>query len=1850
MRLEGLRKAGGLVKRLARAGIATACAAATLAVGVVSAQAVQITGGAAGMPGYTSNAGFSVTLPGGETRWGETGIGPVARTDGRFAYCMEANSEFAGTAGSWSDLSGADASKLAYLADKHNGDSDDLVQAAIAYLVHMKIDNSGGAEFMNAFAAAGLRNGSWDQVVSKAAELWADAEANMPADVQAEYRYTSGKRSGVVDPGIKNASGGYVSGVAVTITDLNNTVHFDDTGTSSITTTTTGGPQNISWTAVKTGTAKFRFRYTGVGAKKLASANQDLFSAGDPRQIDGGSIEFRVQKDFQPSVSTRVVSKELSRGETVRDVVTSGVDQSGDNAGGEWADGVTVNASGYYYTLPAKDAEGLSVFAQSGTVAAPEDPSAYLARVAKEFGEPVATGSASFTGAGQSVEVTAKSADGSDFVNPEDGLVGTWVWVIDRAVQPDKDFVTASWIHEFGQAVESDVHTSVLSGWSEVAEPHAELDSDVRDVIHMSGLPDDFGEFKGNDGLGLSADDTEFQVQVWWAGASGANAGVREEDEKFKPSTSEPPAEDANHKLVRTVTYDLKDLIDLEGKDFDGRLDIRVGGGDAGSPLADGSHFSVTAESTGYYVFTAKYAGCSRLSAWSSPYDDAFEATFVTTQKPSIDLTSDVTPESVKVGEAFADVAHISGTGSADGSVTEGAYVVFDAYVPVPGKPDVSVGKLLDSDRHVLTADQVRDLNAGRPVDVTSTAISASSAGNVYWQAALYTAGGTLLATHELGVKSETTKVQAGGEIASSSQSFGSVGQSIWDDITVSDGLSGNVPDGAYAVVRAYYADKQPEQTDDSLFFERRVDIDTARLTTEDGSRGGSYTFRVETGAEHAPDRPGMVYWTHALFDSHGELIDEGEFGEQSERTVVQEFSTTVSKKVVSANLDEYSAATVQVYDALRQTAYVAGGQLAQTPKGATYQFEVWEQSDGDVAGDRMVWSGDSHALPLMAQAGNTDASKASQLLKSETVTVGKDWSAGTHYFRVKVLDRDGNVVYYAPQRIADESFEVVRVTSTAAEKVVTTDMAHVQDVLHVEGTLPKGSVCQVEIWSLDSQGNPVKKVSESEKVTLDADVTDADITGPVMDNPSHDGEAASWQFRHRVWSPDGLGGDPDIGADSGMLDDDWEQGDGYAQRHLIFEGRSDAERFEAIRISTRVAGTMNTHVVDGSVFVNVTDGVQVADHAMIDGVLPDGYRLGFELFRRDAGDDAARDVLVATVPAVDLAAGTTELDSAPVTLDSPDDLYWVTVFTKADGTSFMPDGQSELRSDRRIESESFHAARVTTTTAKWSSAGGQATDTALIEGCLPTGATITFALHDYATGETVATTEDRTLAELGYQACQNGQDRQTVESDPVTVPAAKDHYWVETVRLPDGSEFHRGDERVDHESTRTISVTTETHVEAMLGDAISDLTSLDNIRYSTGSAADIRDDLTGPLTASWEVWRQGDGDESTDTLLTTLADGEQAVALESGQTTVSSPNYRPDQLGIHYFRVVIRDEAGNVVAYGAAREPAESIRIVDASSATDEVIEQGGGLHDRVTISGPVAEGTMVSWDIFNTGDGAADADELVARWDTPATGAYIITAEDAATALRDGKITITSPLAYAQGEAGDQPYFVFSLTAPKRGETGEPVKPVKGEDGVYTIDHLEANGLLPIGDETVDGDDAEPQTVPTPFFTDVARDPAETSSVIKVTTKASTHEATVGDDIHDVALIEGHVPAGYCIRYEYWSQSDGDVADDRLVETTDCVAVTPGATSVTGPTITASHAGAYYWRERLLHEETERQVTYGRPRVPDETVTVTRPPLPVTGMAVAGAAGVLGALLAGGLALAGVARRRSASARHRG
>lgn len=2025
-----------------------------------------------GNPGLWTNVGTITFSNGKKYENMAQSLGVVDRVNGRNAYCIQADVLYTGTAGTWGEWTDAntkpDAQRLAWLTDRYNGDRDDLTQAAIAGLIHQKLDPRGN-EYLSGIQRLGWADGtSWDTYTAKMNSLWNEAVANTPAGLNMEYQYTQGKRKGTINVGIQNGNGANIAGAQYTAT-LNGPAVFDQNGKNTISGTTTGSDQHLAWTATGNGEVTYTLSRKIPKAAILSSPNQNLMSPTDPG-TQTSNITFQVRNNFQPTVSTQVSDKIVPKGARVSDKVTSGIKK-----GDEWFDGVNVTAKGYYYTLDARQANDLTVLKQDKN----EKTAEYLNRVAKKYGNPVATADATFGRVGQEQTVTAKNANGTDYVNPQDGRIGTWVWVILKNEQTQPDYITADYVDPFGQTTESDVHKAAPNHDSTVLEQYTGLNKDIMDTITIGGLPQDYGQFNTNEDYGFGGD-VKAKIRVWWA---GSGTGDRTQDEKFKPTTQAEPTADANHRLLGEWEVPAGNGTYKVGG---GKITFRQNNtGDAKIVIDRGVDIKATTNNeSGYYVFIYDFPGSDRAAAFKSAYNDPWERSFVEETPHTVDLTSNVSTSEAGQGEEFYDVAHINGqvargsyvtftaydavpgspntaapkkldnyrvpvsneqadasskkafdiispkistdtvgnvywkvslyneqnellashalgiesetvkiikpkittqvTKSAvkpgeefadkatiTGKIGRGAYVTFDAYEPVPGDPDTNAGKLVDSARVNITDEQA-DKSGVADITVTSPKTKTDDAGAVYWKASLWSRNGALLATHDLGLPSETTFVQPGGIVTSNAQKLGATGEQLYDEITVYDetsaeesadgqvhegksnsnphGVIGRIPQHSTVTVEMYRQSTE-DNGDQGMYkiAEKTVTLDTNQMTPikegQSGNRPGKLTLKV-TDPKFKTDKAGMIYWKTTLKTSNGAVLDSHIYGEWNsdhesgyksyERTPVQKYSTTVSKKWMSDADGKYADSTLQVYDVLHQTGYepyndeYRVGNTAQTPDGATMQFEIWSK-DGKNKGT-MVKSYDATELPKLNRLGTgkepdpahpnagDDTLDNYQNVKSATATIPSDWDASKYYYRVRVTvptttpgngsderDRNRDVVWYGGYD-EDEAFDVIHVDTTTTEPLWVDGM-NVSDEITLKGNIPAGMQYEAELWRTSKDGNVRKNAATkyddtdhkgvaSEKVAttgrqdVPKSALGAHLDGVTFRTKSVKSPGVgSYIWRVKLYSPEqphdtkngtGTGGDTSMPAQSGVITgawmkqagaakyaddpqggDHWSQanekqtgvGDGYQDRWLLFDGCDvDSEKFEVIRIDTDVAGTNLIHTWKDEHYVDVTNnGADVNDHATISGYMLDGYKLGFELYKQASGTDASKDMKVNGVGPVSLKEAQKELDSAKLHITDPGDYYWVTVFTKPDGTAWQPDNVKESRSDKRVKAESFHAVRITTTTAKWTGKDNTTTDVALIEGCLPEDAVANFELHDYGTGDKVAETGDTTLKELGYKTCTDGNTSQSVESKPVTLPDAKDHYFVESVRFPNEDKdkgFHRGNDKVKSESTRTITANTDVNVETMLNIPVSDHTDLVNVKYSKNDGKDIRNDLTGPLTASWEVWKQNKGDDpSKDVKITTLADGKQAIQLKSGQTEAYSPEWTPSQTGIFYFRVIIKDENGKVLKYGAAREPSETIRIIDAKSKTTPVVDEQDSVPDKVTITGPVAAGTMVSWQIKRISDGGADYDEVMQSWNTPKDGAVIITDEQAKEALENGGITVESPRRF-QGKAGEDYYFEFSLTSPKRAEDGTPAKAVKDKNGVYTTEHLESNGVLPIGEEKVDGDETEPQTSPTPFYTDRSRVDDEIMRFIKITTTANTHNATVGDKIHDTAHITGHVTEGYCVKFEYWQQNDGDAGNDKLLTTTDCVTVPAGATSVDSPEITADKEGTFYWREQLIPVKPEQPtgpVTYGKPRVAGETVRVH--PLAKTGIGVLPLIGGILILMGAGLALTlGGRRRRTNRGRH--
>lgn len=421
---------GSTIRHVVRTIATAALAAATLAAGLLVAG----TADAADMrdpfersiqngnPGLWANLGTITFSNGASYPDMEQSLGVVDRVDGKNVYCIQADTLYTGTMGTWGDWTDErtkpDAQKLAWLTNRYNNDRDDLTQAAIAGLIHQKLDPMGN-EYLSGIQRLGWKDGTtWDTYTAKMNSLWTEAVANTPSKLDMRYQYTIGKRKGMITPSIMNGNGQYVSGMPFRIM-LRGPAVFDQTGTDTIDGTTTNRKQDFAWTATGNGKVTSSVSYKGYQARKLSSPNQNLMSPSDPETVSK-NITFQVLNNFKPTIRSDQSDHRIEYGHAPEDDLTWHVDPTG----GDWIEGATIKSTGTLYYFAKKPVEGRTTV-KDGVKAA------------------TATAAGDRDGATSHVDAASITMD-PDFVKTHPGATPsslpdtgwyTWVWEITPGMQ-----------------------------------------------------------------------------------------------------------------------------------------------------------------------------------------------------------------------------------------------------------------------------------------------------------------------------------------------------------------------------------------------------------------------------------------------------------------------------------------------------------------------------------------------------------------------------------------------------------------------------------------------------------------------------------------------------------------------------------------------------------------------------------------------------------------------------------------------------------------------------------------------------------------------------------------------------------------------------------------------------------------------------------------------------------------------------------------------------------------------------------------------------------------------------------------------------------------------------------------------------------------------------------------------------------------------------------------------------------------------------------------------------------------------------------------------------------------------
>lgn len=309
-----------------------------------------------GNPGLWANMGTITFSNGHKYEDMEQSLGVVDKVNGKNVYCIQADTLYTGTAGTWGEWTDAktkpDAQRLAWLTDKYNGNTDDLTQAAIAGLIHQKLDPMGD-EYLKGLQRLGWKDGtSWDTYTAKMNSLWTEAVANTPSNLDMRYQYTIGKRKGMVTPSITTGNGVEIAGIQYTAT-LNGPAVFDQTKTNTISGTTTGQAIHLPWTATGNGKVTGSVRRKIPKAVKLSSPNQNLVGPSDP-ETTSENITFEVLNNFKPTIESNQSDHRIEYGHAPEDDLTWHVDPTG----GDWIEGATIKSTGTLYYFAKKPVEG----------------------------------------------------------------------------------------------------------------------------------------------------------------------------------------------------------------------------------------------------------------------------------------------------------------------------------------------------------------------------------------------------------------------------------------------------------------------------------------------------------------------------------------------------------------------------------------------------------------------------------------------------------------------------------------------------------------------------------------------------------------------------------------------------------------------------------------------------------------------------------------------------------------------------------------------------------------------------------------------------------------------------------------------------------------------------------------------------------------------------------------------------------------------------------------------------------------------------------------------------------------------------------------------------------------------------------------------------------------------------------------------------------------------------------------------------------------------------------------------------------------------------------------------------
>ena len=879
-----------------------------------------------GLPGDMIRSG---DLDGIHIRYNEVFVGVISMDyDNRPMYAVESSKDdYDYKNGYWKALDSGYPyinTVAARLIQMNRKNKSNEIQLAVAYAIHDHLDSD--KELWSKYKRHGFMKFESSHIETLAAKLWHDAQRSVIKDLYAGNDYLDGGKKGKISVSPKvpyDYTKLYIDDVKIKIVANNKLIHFDETGKNEYIGNISEGGKAVNWTADGDGEVKVDVFYEVPRIEQFYSPKLDVIRNCESDWKKYDTYTLKVQKHFQPMVSSEALTKELSQDSPVIANVSSFVGEID-----SWPKDMSVRARGYYFVGKSKDV------LNSNKPNANETTESYLNRLRNKSNiRQVAAAYVNFTSNKQKLSVEAKKETG-DF-NPEElekaerykvtdedaGMFGGWVWVISKSDQDDpgksseenkakKDLITGDYIDGLGGIASTYSHRTKAKLFhdSSVKEKSVGLGKEIVNTITIGGLPDDYGEFNGDDKYKFSGD-AKAHIKVWWAG-DGTDNATKEANDKYRPGAAgeakkKEPTEDSHHRLIGDWEVPAKNGVYTIGNGkimFKSAKDADSNG--LGSEIK--SIKSIRADKTkdsGWYVFVYSLPGSSRTEEFTSEYDDVWSRTLVepseTNDATNISLTTSVSSNVVSSGESFHDIAHIVG------KVPKGSYVVFNAYshenvnkmptsingddssdahatnavsndmnASVSGlenKPESAEKFDLNKGEHILTnsrvniTDQQASDSSKNQIDINSMNIKVSRGATVYWKAELYGPNGKPLASHTLGDANETVHVVSNTATIKPDNKVHGVGEPIRSTIYLSQVLD----EGSYVEFTAWDAvEGEHKDSDKLLLNHHKINIPNAAI--EHMRKGGSISV---VSPEIQATREGIVYWKAELFDSAGKLI-----------------------------------------------------------------------------------------------------------------------------------------------------------------------------------------------------------------------------------------------------------------------------------------------------------------------------------------------------------------------------------------------------------------------------------------------------------------------------------------------------------------------------------------------------------------------------------------------------------------------------------------------------------------------------------------------------------------------------------------------------------------------------------------------------------------------------------------------------------------------------------------------------------------------------------------------------------------------------------------------------------------